>query len=64
MAKMASDFQKPDRLHTLYPEEIEKKMWPLPVSELFFVGRAYPGIRKRDRRGDAGNVFHKKETTI
>ncbi len=37
---MASDFQKPDRVHTLYPEEIEKKMWPLPISELFFVGRA------------------------
>jgi len=40
LAKMASDFQKPGRVHTLYPEEIEKKMWPLPVSELFFVGRA------------------------
>lgn len=40
LAKMASDLQKPDKVHTLYPEEIEKKMWPLPVSELFFVGRA------------------------
>ena len=40
LAKMASDFKKPDRVHTLYPEEIQKKMWPLPVSELFFVGRA------------------------
>lgn len=40
LAKMASDFQKPDRVHTLYPEEIEEKMWPLSVSELFFVGRA------------------------
>lgn len=40
LAKMASDFQKPDRVHTLFPEEIETKMWPLPVSELFFVGRA------------------------
>ncbi len=40
LAKMASDFQKPDRVHTLYPEEIREKMWPLPVSELFFVGRA------------------------
>lgn len=40
LAKMASDFQKPDRVHTLYPEEIRHKMWPLPVSELFFVGRA------------------------
>lgn len=40
LAKMASDFRKPDRVHTLYPEEIRQKMWPLPVSELFFVGRA------------------------
>ncbi|MDE6640470.1 MAG: DNA polymerase IV [Acetatifactor sp.] len=40
LAKMASDFKKPDMVHTLYPEEIKSKMWPLPVSELFFVGRA------------------------
>jgi len=40
LAKMASDFQKPDRVHTLFPEEIEEKMWPLPVEELFFVGKA------------------------
>ena len=40
LAKMASDFRKPDRVHTLYPEEIPQKMWPLPVSDLFFVGRA------------------------
>ena len=39
LAKMASDFKKPDLVHTLYPEEIPVKMWPLPVSDLFFVGR-------------------------
>ncbi|MDE7210451.1 MAG: DNA polymerase IV, partial [Lachnospiraceae bacterium] len=43
LAKMASDFRKPDRIHTLYPEEIKQKMWPLPVSDLFFVGRATAG---------------------
>ena len=37
---MASDFQKPDRVHTLWKSELQKKMWPLPVSDLFFVGRA------------------------
>ena len=37
---MASDFQKPDRVHTLWREEIPDKMWPLPASDLFFVGRA------------------------
>lgn len=40
LAKMASDFKKPDMVHTLYPHEIERKMWPLSVSDLFFVGRA------------------------
>ena len=40
LAKMASDFQKPDRVHTLWKEEIREKMWPLPVNQLFFVGRA------------------------
>ena len=40
LAKMASDFEKPDRVHTLWKSEIRKKMWPLPVCDLFFVGRA------------------------
>ena len=40
LSKMAGNFSKPDKVHTLFPEEVEKKMWPLPVSELFFVGRA------------------------
>ena len=40
LAKMASDFKKPNLVHTLFPEEIEKKMWKLPVEELFFVGSA------------------------
>lgn len=40
LAKMASDFLKPDRVHTLWHHEIQEKMWMLPVSDLFFVGRA------------------------
>ncbi len=40
LAKMAGDFKKPDLVHTLFPWEISKKMWPLPVGDLFFVGRA------------------------
>ncbi|MDE6904482.1 MAG: DNA polymerase IV [Lachnospiraceae bacterium] len=40
LAKMASDFEKPYRTHTLFPEEIPAKMWPLPVGELFFVGKS------------------------
>lgn len=40
LAKMASDFQKPDRIHTLYMEEIPQKMWPLPAGELYTVGKS------------------------
>ena len=40
LAKMASDFEKPDKIHTLYTEEIPEKMWPLPVDALFSLGRA------------------------
>ena len=39
-AKMASDFEKPDRVHTLYMNEIETKMWSLPVNDLFMLGRS------------------------
>ena len=39
-AKMASDFTKPDRVHTLFDNEIKKKMWPLPVEDLFMVGKS------------------------
>ncbi|MBP3569449.1 MAG: DNA polymerase IV [Lachnospiraceae bacterium] len=40
LAKMAGDLKKPDLVHTLFPEEIPEKMWPLPVEDLFFVGKA------------------------
>ncbi len=47
LAKMASDFEKPDKVHTLYKEEIETKMWKLPVAELFMVGRkSLPKLQK------------------
>ena len=39
LAKMASDFEKPDKTHTLWSEEVEYKMWPLPVGDLLWVGR-------------------------
>ena len=39
LAKMASDFEKPDKTHTLWAEEVEAKMWPLPVGDLLWVGR-------------------------
>lgn len=39
-AKMASDFEKPDKVHTLFSNEISKKMWPLKVEELFMIGKS------------------------
>lgn len=40
LAKMASDFEKPDKVHTLYSYEIRKKMWPLPISDLYMCGKS------------------------
>lgn len=40
LAKMASDFSKPDKVHTLFKNEITKKMWPLSVDELFMIGKS------------------------
>lgn len=40
LAKMASDFSKPDKVHTLSINEIKSKMWPLKVDELFMIGKA------------------------
>ncbi len=40
LAKMAGDFEKPNKVHTLFPHEIVDKMWPLPVGDLLFVGKS------------------------
>ena len=47
LAKMASDFEKPDRIHTLYPKEIKEKMWPLPIGELYMAGRSSVEVLKK-----------------
>ncbi len=39
LAKMASGFEKPDKVHTLWTSEIEQKMWPLPVGDLLWIGK-------------------------
>ena len=40
LAKMASDFSKPDKVHTLFDYEIKEKIWKLPIEELFMLGRS------------------------
>ena len=47
LAKMASDFEKPNRVHTLFLEEVKEKMWPLPVSELFMAGKSSVAILEK-----------------
>ena len=39
LAKMASDFEKPDKVHTLWEDEVQQKMWPLGVRDLLWVGK-------------------------
>ena len=58
LAKMASDFEKPDKIHTLWTDEIKTKMWPLKVSELLMVGRkSLPKLEKMGIKtiGDLAN---------
>lgn len=38
-AKMAGDFSKPDKVHTLFLNEIKEKMWPLPIEDLLYIGK-------------------------
>ena len=39
-AKMASDFSKPNKVHTLYMNEVKEKMWPLPIGDLYGIGKS------------------------
>ena len=64
LAKMASDFQKPDRVHTLFEEEIPTKMWTLPVGELFMVGKkSLPKLQKMGIK-TIGDLAHKEEQVM
>lgn len=47
LAKIASDLKKPNMVHTLFPKEIEKKLWPLPIESLYMVGAATAPKLKR-----------------
>ena len=58
LAKMASDFEKPDKVHTLYRHEIPQKMWPLPVGELFTVGGATADKLRQAKIMTIGDLAH------
>lgn len=58
LAKMASDFEKPDKVHTLYLHEIPQKLWPLPVRELFTVGASTAEKLEKARIRTIGDLAH------
>ena len=64
LAKMASDFEKPDKVHTLFPEEIPVKMWPLPVRELLFLGRSSEKKLQDAGIRTIGDLAHEKKAKI
>lgn len=64
LAKTASDFEKPDKIHTLYTNEIEQKLWSLPVGDLFTVGRATADRLTAYRIHTIGELAHTDPTRL
>lgn len=64
LAKMASDFEKPDKVHTLFPEEIPTKMWPLSVRDLLFLGKASEKKLTETGIRTIGDMAHVSESEI
>ena len=64
LAKMASDFEKPDKVHTLFPNEIPVKMWPLPVRDLLFLGKASEKKLTEAGMYTIGDMTHARENEI
>ena len=64
LAKMAGDFEKPNKVHTLFPEEMEQKLWPLPVRDLFLVGAATEKKLKQMGIYTIGDLAHAEEQLL
>lgn len=64
LAKMASDFEKPDKVHTLFPEKIPTKMWPLSVRDLLFLGKAFEKKLTEAGIRTIGDMAHVSESEI
>ena len=64
LAKMAGEFSKPDKVHTCWPEEIPEKMWPLPIGELFMVGRATAPKLQRINIMTIGDLAHADDKVL
>ncbi len=64
LAKMAGELEKPDKVHTLFHKEIGEKMWPLPVGELFTVGKATAERLREARIMTIGDLAHTDPATL
>lgn len=64
LAKMAGDFEKPNKIHTLFPEEVPDKFWPLPVRDLFLVGSATERKLKMMGIRTIGDLAHADSTLL
>lgn len=67
LAKQAGDFEKPNKCHTLFSDEIKEKLWVLPVEELFMVGRrTKPKLNKWGiyTIGDLANADYKLISSV
>lgn len=58
LAKMASDFEKPNKTHTLFPHEIKDKMWPLPIENLYMAGKSSVNILHKLDIHTIGQLAH------
>lgn len=58
LAKTAGDFEKPDKTHTLFPDEVPAKLWPLPADALLYVGKATAEKLTNARLFTVGDVAH------
>ena len=64
LAKMASDFEKPDKVHTLFRHEIARKMWPMRVGELFSVGHSTAEKLEKAKINTIGDLANTEVTRV
>lgn len=64
LAKMASDFEKPNKVHTLFINEIERKMYPLPIEDLFMIGKASSKKLRELGVNTIGDLAKQSETLL
>lgn len=64
LAKMASDFEKPNKVHTLFPHELPQKFWPLPVSDLLYVGSSTTRKLRSFGITTIGDLAHTEKSSL